>query len=107
MGQRSGAPETEADAAKLSLSELNDWISRAEFRALHAKLSASLKTSAMKRLVWRDSHTRLLLEKKDDMRRRGAATPDEWDAVALMFAEPVGAGPGFSRKLTYPEIGVV
>jgi hypothetical protein len=25
-----------------------------------------------------DSHTRLLLEKKDDMRRRGAASPDQW-----------------------------
>jgi hypothetical protein len=54
-----------------------------------------------------DSHTRLLLEKKDDMRRRGAPSPDEWDAVALTFAEPVGAGAGFGRKLTYPEIGVV
>jgi hypothetical protein len=54
-----------------------------------------------------DSHTRLLLEKKDDMRRRGAPSPDEWDAVALTFAEPVGAGAGFFRKLTYPEIGVV
>ena len=55
MGQRSRAPETEADAAKLSLSELNDWISRAEYRAVHAKLSASLKKSAMKRLVWLES----------------------------------------------------
>jgi hypothetical protein len=27
--------------------------------------------------------------------------------VALTFAEPVGAGTGFSRKLIYPEIGVV
>jgi hypothetical protein len=30
-----------------------------------------------------------VLEKKEDMRRRGAASPDEWDAVALTFAEPV------------------
>jgi hypothetical protein len=36
-----------------------------------------------------DSLTRLQLEKKDDMRRRGVASPDEWDAVALTFAEPV------------------
>jgi len=53
-----------------------------------------------------DSHTRLVLEKKDDMRRRGAPSPDEWDAVALTFAEPVGAGAGFSRKIAYPEWGV-
>jgi hypothetical protein len=52
MGERSRSPETEADAAKLGLQELNDWIGRAEFRALHMKLSASLKKSAIKRLVW-------------------------------------------------------
>ena len=41
------------------------------------------------------------------MRRRGAPSPDAWDAVALTFVGSVGAGPGFSRKLMYPEIGVV
>jgi len=49
MGERSRAPETEEDVA--SLPALNGWISRAEFRASHLKLSASLKRSAMKRLV--------------------------------------------------------
>lgn len=37
-----------------------------------------------------DSNTRLQLEKKEDMRRRDVPSPDEWDAVALTFAEPVG-----------------
>jgi hypothetical protein len=36
-----------------------------------------------------DSNSRLLLERKEDMRRRGVPSPDEWDAVALTFAEPV------------------
>ena len=36
-----------------------------------------------------DSNTRLLIEKKEDMRRRGVASPDGWDAVVLTFAEPV------------------
>lgn len=36
-----------------------------------------------------DSHTRLQIEKKEDMRRRNVKSPDEWDAVALTFAEPV------------------
>ncbi|MFB6449268.1 hypothetical protein [Bradyrhizobium tunisiense] len=36
-----------------------------------------------------DSNTRLKLESKEDMRRRDVASPDEWDAVALTFAEPV------------------
>lgn len=39
-----------------------------------------------------DSYGRLLLEKKEDMRRRGVPSPDGWDAVALTFAEPVSAG---------------
>jgi hypothetical protein len=36
-----------------------------------------------------DSLTRVLLESKDDMRKRGLKSPDEWDAIALTFAEPV------------------
>src|SRR3982751_5054995 len=36
-----------------------------------------------------DSMTRLQLEAKEAMRRRGVPSPDEWDAVALTFAEPV------------------
>jgi hypothetical protein len=38
--------------AKLSLRELNHWISRAESRVRHLKLSGSLKKSTMKRLAW-------------------------------------------------------
>ena len=52
MGERSRAPETEKDAGKLSLKELNEWINIAEFRATKLELSASLQKSAMKRLVW-------------------------------------------------------
>ena len=36
-----------------------------------------------------DSKGQLLLEKKEDMKRRGVKSPDRWDAVALTFAEPV------------------
>ena len=32
------------------------------------------------------------------MRRRGVASPDGWDAVALTFAEPVGVN-NFARDL--------
>ena len=34
----------------------------------------------------------LQLESKEDIGKRGARSPDEWDAVALTFAEPVGFG---------------
>lgn len=36
-----------------------------------------------------DANQRVQLESKEDMRRRGIRSPDEWDALALTFAEPV------------------
>lgn len=36
-----------------------------------------------------DMNQRLLLESKEDMRKRNVRSPDEWDAVALTFAAPV------------------
>lgn len=36
-----------------------------------------------------DSNSRVLLEKKEDMRKRGLPSPDGWDAIVLTFAEPV------------------
>lgn len=36
-----------------------------------------------------DKDGRILLEKKDDMKKRGLASPDNGDALALTFAEPV------------------
>jgi hypothetical protein len=53
-----------------------------------------------------DSHSRLKLESKEHMRARGVKSPDEWDAVALTFAEPVAMDAGFGRKLSYPTSGV-
>ena len=55
-----------------------------------------------------DSNTRLVLESKENMRRRGVASPDEWDAVALTFAEPVAGGSAnFHRRLVYSHAGIV
>jgi len=55
-----------------------------------------------------DSNTRLHLESKEDMRRRGLSSPDEWDAVALTFAEPVAPSPAnFHRKLVYRYPGAI
>lgn len=51
-----------------------------------------------------DSHTRLVLESKEDMRRRDVPSPDEWDAVALTFAEPVA--PTYGGALKYPDLRV-
>jgi hypothetical protein len=40
------------------------------------------------------------------MRSRGVKSPDEWDAVALTFAEPVAPDAGFGRRLEYSASGV-
>jgi len=53
-----------------------------------------------------DSNSRLKLESKEHMRARGAKSPDEWDAVALTFAEPVAPDAGFGRRIEYPRSGV-
>jgi hypothetical protein len=43
----------------------------------------------------------LLLESKQDLRKRGVPSPDEGDAVALCFAEPSGfpRNKAFNRDL--------
>jgi hypothetical protein len=46
-----------------------------------------------------DSLTRVQLESKDDIRKRGLRSPDEWDAVALTFAEPVADN---NKPISYP-----
>jgi hypothetical protein len=49
------------------------------------------------------SEGKLLLESKQDMRKRGVPSPDEADAVALTFSEPDGSAfvrdPNFHRSL--------
>lgn len=51
--------------------------------------SDALQADAMAPGYKYDSLTRLILESKEDIRKRGLRSPDEWDAVALTFAEPV------------------
>jgi hypothetical protein len=54
-----------------------------------------------------DMNQRLVLESKERMRARGVRSPDEWDAVALTFAEPVKEPRKRSieteRPRTYPD----
>jgi hypothetical protein len=57
------------------------------------------------------SDGKLLLESKEDMRRRGVPSPDEGDAVALCFTEPDGSpvprsiALNFNRRIEYPSYG--
>jgi hypothetical protein len=52
-----------------------------------------------------DSKTRLVLERKEDMKKRGLRSPDEADALALTFAYPVGMAK--DRKIEYSNAGIV
>jgi hypothetical protein len=45
----------------------------------------------------------VLLESKEDMRKRGVRSPDEWDAVALTFAEPVNDATGACGATAAPS----
>jgi hypothetical protein len=68
--------------------------------------SDSLQADACSTEYKYNSSTQLLMESKEDMRKRGMLSPDEWDAVVLTFAEPVGPN-NFNRKLEYPRYAVV
>lgn len=66
--------------------EMNQWLIDAPCQipdsdSLHADLCGPFYKF--------DSKTRLVLEKKEDMKARGLRSPDEADAVALTFAYPV------------------
>lgn len=51
---------------------------------------------------------KLVLESKEQMRKRGVRSPDCWDAVALTFAEPVHEqASAHGRALEMPEYGAV
>ena len=55
-----------------------------------------------------DSAGRVVLESKQDMRRRGAPSPDEGNAIALCFADRWGPPPAsFYRAIEYPKLGIV
>lgn len=60
------------------------------------------------RMYGYDADNRITLEKKDDMRKRGLASPDRADALALTFAYPVGTrddglSPAVSSRLAQSD----
>jgi hypothetical protein len=59
--------------------------------------------------LWAAGRDAIILEKKEDMKRRGLASPDDGDALALTFADRPGrstilnmipSGPGLRWQLT-------
>jgi hypothetical protein len=54
-----------------------------------------------------DARDKILLEKKEDMKRRGLPSPDDGDALALTFAESVMAVDERAMMLGKPQHGKV
>lgn len=46
-----------------------------------------------------DSKTRLVMERKEDAKKRGVRSPDEADALALTFAQPVMPPPAYQEPV--------
>ena len=68
---------------------MRSWLASGGTLPLDAELAADLSSVEYGYNV----HNEILLEKKDEMKKRGLASPDAGDALALTFAYPV-AGPG-------------
>ena len=64
------------------LTDLNEPVSLPDSDALHTDLTAACYTF--------DSKSRLVIEKKKQIKKRGLRSPDGADALALTFAFPVG-----------------
>jgi hypothetical protein len=54
----------------------------------------------------KDTNQRFILESKAAMKARGVRSPDEWDAVALTFAEPVSESVS-TKRFEIPSFGAV
>jgi hypothetical protein len=52
-----------------------------------------------------DANQYLILESKEQMRKRGVRSPDDWDAVALTFAAPVEPPPKPKKAVHYQPTG--
>jgi hypothetical protein len=65
---------------------MNEWLKAAPSRIPD---SDSLHADLMGPKYKYDSNSRLVIERKEDMKKRGLPSPDDADALALTFAQPV------------------
>lgn len=66
-------------------SQMRDWLMRGSIDK-DPRLEIDLTAPGYEH----DKHDRLLLESKEDLKKRGLDSPDDGDALALTFAQPVG-----------------
>ncbi|GAB6177500.1 hypothetical protein JCM16814_23910 [Desulfobaculum senezii] len=100
FGSRANRPERYANRRAEMWGLMRQWLGDAaqadipDDDALHADIVAPSYSY--------DSSGRLVLESKDDMKRRGLRSPDLADALALTFAHPVRGG---GMRQRYAEVG--
>jgi len=71
--------------------QMKEWLARGSIDPSDQKLAIDLMAPG-----WHlNNRDQLLLESKADMQKRGQPSPDDGDALALTFAQPVG--PELSR----------
>jgi hypothetical protein len=86
FGAKSPDPAYGNMRAYMWAKEMKDWLSRGAISPEDKKLASDLSAPGFKHRLGGDGA--LLLESKDEMRRRGIASPDDGDAFALTFAMP-------------------
>ena len=87
-GERATADDRFLNKRAECWSNLRDWLNEPPVQipdsdTLHGDLTGPRYSY--------DSASRLKLERKEDMKRRGLRSPDEGDALAMTFAHPVAA----------------
>jgi hypothetical protein len=86
--------------------KLRDWVNR---RAILLEPDEELKIDLTAIQYGHDGRGRIQMEKKEDMKRRGQASPDIADAVALTFGREVAsdevAGMRTSSRSTHANLG--
>jgi hypothetical protein len=81
--------------------EMREWL-----KGAHIPDDRDLKADLTAPTYKHNSNGAIMLEKKEDMRRRGAASPDAADAVAVTFSYPVAWLKG-GTSIKYPNLGVI
>lgn len=89
-GGRAGAMERYVNKRAEMWGRMRDWLrDRGAFMDL--KHATELADDLVSPLYEYDNAGRILLEKKEDMKKRGMPSPDLGDALALTFSEPVAS----------------
>lgn len=84
FGAAAREPTKYANKSAEMWSLMKDWLPTAALDA-----DEKLKDDLTGREYFFDKDGRTVMEKKEDMKKRGLASPDDADALALTFAEPV------------------